>query len=82
MQWKASAVPPNLTRDLEAKIQSQKTEIHSLQRDLQSTQDSQNSWSEANLGLIQGICVDECVATSTSSVSRITEPTITQHKLG
>ena len=36
---KASAVPPNLTGDLEARIERQKTEIQSFQRDLQSTQD-------------------------------------------
>ena len=30
-------VPPNLARNLEAKIDSQKYEIHSLQKDLQTT---------------------------------------------
>ena len=43
-QMKASAVPPNLSRVLEAKTESQKYEIQSLRRDLQSTQDSLNSW--------------------------------------
>ena len=37
-----SGVPPNLTRDLEAKIENQKTEMQSDQRDLESTQDSLN----------------------------------------
>ena len=35
-----------------------------------------NSWDEVNLTSIEGVCVDESVATSTSSVSRITEPAI------
>ena len=76
LQMQESAVPPNLTRDLEAKIESQKHEIQSLQRKLQSTQGSLDSWDEVNLNSIQGVCVDESVATSTSSVSRITEPAI------
>ena len=71
-QMRASAA-----RDLEAKIESQKSEIQSLQRDLQSTQDSLNSWDEVNLNWIQGVCVDKTVGTSTSSVSRMTEPAIT-----
>ena len=70
MKLKASTVPPNLSRDLEAEIQSQKTEIQSLQRDLQSTQDSLNSWDEVNLNSIQGVYVDDSVATSTSSESQ------------
>ena len=37
---KASAMPPKLTRNLEAKIGSQKYEIPHLQRDLHTTQDS------------------------------------------
>ena len=41
-----SLVPPNLTRNLEAKIQSQKYEIQSLQKDLHTTQDSLNSWDQ------------------------------------
>ena len=44
--------------------------------DLQTTRDSLNSWDEVNLTSIQGVFVDERVATSTSSVSRITEPAI------
>ena len=35
-----------------------------------------NSWDEVKLNSIQGVFVDERVATSTSSVSRITEPAI------
>ena len=69
-------MPPTLTRDLEAKIESRKTQIRSLQRDLQSTQDSLNSWDEVSLTSIQGVCFDEGVATSPSSVSRVTEPAI------
>ena len=64
MQMKASVVPLALTRDFEATIESQKYEVPCLQRDLQTTQDS----------LFQGCFVDESVATSTSSVSRIPEP--------
>ena len=74
LQLKPSAVPPNLTKNLEAKIESHKTEIQSLHRDLQTTQDSLNSWDEVKLNSIQGVCVDESVATSTSSVSSTTEP--------
>ena len=76
MQMQASALSPNLTRDLEAKIESQKYEIQSLQRDVQTTQDSLNSWDEVNLNSIQGVCFDESVASSTSSVSRITDAAI------
>ena len=71
-QMKASAA-----RGLEAKIESQKSEIQRLQRDLQSAQDSLNSWDEVNLNWIEGVCVDETVGTSTSSVSGMTEPAIT-----
>ena len=76
MQLRASALPPNLTRNLEAKIAGQRYEIQTPQRDLQTTRDSLNSWDEVNLTSIQGVFVDERVATSTSSVSRITEPAI------
>ena len=48
-QLKASAVPPNLTRNLEAKIESQRFEISGLQRGLQTTQYSLNRWDETNL---------------------------------
>ena len=73
MQLKALAAPPSLTRNLEAKIESQRYEIQSLQRDLQTTQASLNSLNEVNLNSIQGVCVDETVAASTSSVSILTE---------
>ena len=77
MQMQASAVSPNPTRDLEAKIQSQKKyEIQSLPRDLQKTQDSLKSWDEVNLNSIEDVCVDDSVSTSTSGVSRSTEPLI------
>ena len=78
MQLKASATPPNLTRDLDARIERKKTESQSLQRHLHSTQDSLNCWDEVNLNSVQGVYVDVSVGTSTSSVSRITEPAITQ----
>ena len=57
-------------------IEIRKTEIKSRQRDSEATQDSLNNWDEVKLNSIQGVCVDESVATSTSSVSRITEPAI------
>ena len=76
MQERASAVPPNLTRDLEAKIESQKYDIQSLQKYQKTTQDSLNRSDEVNLNSIQGVCVEECVAASTSSESRITGPAI------
>ena len=75
-QLRASALTPNLTRNLGAKIEGQKYEIQTPQRDLQTTRDSLNSWDEVNLTSVQGDFVDERVATSTSSVSRITEPAI------
>ena len=77
IQLKASAVPPNLSGDLEAKSESQKIEIQSLQRYLTSTQGPLCSWDEVNLHSIQGVHVDDSVGTSTSSASRITEPAIT-----
>ena len=85
MQLQASAVPPDPTRasvtqDLragmhrqEAKIGSHKAEIQSLQRDLESAQDSLNNWG-VNLNSIRGVYVDDSFGTSISSVSRITEP--------
>ena len=66
MQLRASAVPLKLIRNLEAKTGSPKYEI---QRDPQTTQDSLNSWDEVNLTSIRGVCADESVTTSTSSVS-------------
>ena len=44
VQLQASAVPLDLTRDLEAEIESQKTEVQSLPRDSEPTQDSLNNW--------------------------------------
>ena len=76
IQMKASAMPPKLTRNLEAKIGSQKYEIQALQGDLQTTQDSLNCWDEVHLNSIQGVCVDRSVATPTSSVSKMTERAI------
>ena len=72
----ASAVPLNPTKDLEAKIVSQKYDIQRIQRNPQTTQNSLNSWDEVNFNSIQGVSVDESVASSKSSVSRITEPAI------
>ena len=54
------------------KVESQKTEIPSFQRDLQSTQFSLNSWDEVKLNSIYRVHVDDSVGTSTSCVSRIT----------
>ena len=71
-------MPPNITRNLEARFESQKYEIQSLPRDLRATQGSPSRWAEVTLNSIQGVCVDERVATSTSSVSRITEPAISR----
>ena len=81
-------MPPNPTRDSviqdvsfgmrrqEAKIESQKAEMKSLQRDSESTQDSLNKWDEVNLNSIEGVCIDNSIGTSISSVSRVTEPAI------
>ena len=62
--------PPNFARDLKAEIESQKTEIQSLQRDLESTQDSLNKWDEVNLNSLEDVYVDDSVGTSISSVSQ------------
>ena len=62
-QLKASAVPPNLTRNLEAKVESQKFEIQSLQRDLQTTLDP-----------IQGTCVDERVCHNVTMIQQNKTP--------
>ena len=43
----------------EAKIESQKAEMKSLQRDVEATQDSLNHWDEVNLNLIQGVYVEQ-----------------------
>ena len=67
MQMKASVVPLNLTIDLEANIESQNYKIQSLQIHPETKQDSLNSWKEVNLNSMQGVCVDESVASSTSS---------------
>ena len=81
-------MPPDSTRDSviqdvrfgmhrqEAKIESQKAEMKSLQRDSESTQDSLNKWDEVNLNSIEGVYVDDSIGTSMSSVSRVTEPAI------
>ena len=74
VQFNASVVPLNLTRKLEAKIGIQNYEIRGVQKIYKP--DSLNSWDEVNLNSIQGVCVDEGVATSISSVSRITESAI------
>ena len=44
----------NLTRNLEARIESPKYEVQSS-RDLQTTHDSPNSWDEVNLNSNQGV---------------------------
>ena len=67
MHLQLSVVPQNLNRNLEATIESQKYEIQILPRDLQTT---------LHFNSIQVVCVDESAATSTSSLSRITEPAI------
>ena len=46
---RASAVPPNITRNLEARFESQKYEIQSLPRDLRTTQVSPSRWAEVTL---------------------------------
>ena len=51
--------------------------------DLQTTQDSLNTWDAAILKSLQGVCVDESVATSTSLFNRITDQlAVTHHELG
>ena len=64
----------NLARNLEAKIVGQKHDSKSAKKGIQTIQDSLNSWDEVNPNSVQGVCVDESVATSTSSFSRMTEP--------
>ena len=45
-------------------------------------QNKLNSWDEVNVNSIQGVCADEHVETSTSSVSRITETAVTSPQAG
>ena len=52
-------VPPNLARDLEAKIESPKYEAQSVQRNPQTTQEP------VNFNSVQGVCVDDSVGIST-----------------
>ena len=61
---------------LNQRVKVIKYEIQGPQKDLQSKQDSRNSWDEVNLNSIHGVCVDERVATSTSSFRGMTEPGI------
>ena len=75
MQLRASAVPPTLNRNLEAKIESQKYELQSSERSTDNTGFT-DQWHEVNLISIQGVYVDDRVATSTSSVIMIPEPAI------
>ena len=56
MQLRASAVPPNLNRNLEAKIESQKYELQSSERSIDNTGFT-DQWHEVNLTSIQGVCV-------------------------
>ena len=77
MQWQASSVQPDPSQDFviqdmrsgmtrqEAKIESQKAEMKSLQRDVEATQDSLNHWDEVNLNLIQGVYVEQETETRT-----------------
>ena len=62
----------------EATIESQKTEIKSLQRDLESLHDSLNKWDDVNFNSIQDVYVDDSIDTSISSVSRVTETVISR----
>ena len=90
VQLQALAVPPDPTRgsviqDLrfemnrqEAKKESQKAVFFSLRKDVESTQDSLNYLDEFNLSSIQGVYVDDSIGTSITSVSRVTEPAISQ----
>ena len=78
MRMKASVVPPNLTRDLEAKIESPKTgEPEFSKRFAVNTGLSEQLGCSSTSISIRGVYVDESVGTSTSSVSRIREPAIT-----
>ena len=66
----------------EAKIESKQTEIQSLHRDLQSTQDSLNNWDEVNLNSVEGVYVDDRDGTSISSESRVAGPAISHFPKG
>ena len=70
LQMKASAMPPNLSRDIESAIESQKTEIQSPPRDPQSTQDSEQSeWGQPQFD-------SRCLCWWKCCVSRVTEAVI------
>ena len=60
----------------EAPIECQEAEVISLQSDSESTQDSLNKWDEVNRNSVRGVYVDNSFGTSTSPVSRVTEPAI------
>ena len=60
----------------EARIDFQKPDMKSLQRDLQTTQHSLNNWDEVNLNSFQGVYADGCIGTPISSASRIAETAI------
>ena len=66
---------PRMNRQ-EAKIESQKAGIESLQTDLKSTLGTLNNWDEVHLNSIQGVHVDDSIGTSLPSVSRVTEAAI------
>ena len=70
MQLKASFVPPILTIDLEAKIESPKTEIQSPK---EIYNQHRTLWP---VGMKSIFLFWDCVATSTSSVIRLTRPAI------
>ena len=61
MHMRASTLPPNLTRNLEARIESQTYEVRSLQRDQQTTQDSLHSWDEVKPHFVSScLCLWKC----------------------
>ena len=78
-------MPPNVTMILKQrlKVKSVRFKVfqeiyrqHRVQWVSTDSTGSLNKWDEINVTSIQGVSVDESVATSTSSVSRITERAI------
>ena len=76
MHLRASADPPDPTRDSVIQDLRLEMDCQEAKRDFQATQDSPNSWDEVNFNSIQGVYVDDSIGTSISSVSRVTEPAI------
>ena len=76
-QMKTSVVPPNLTRDLEVKIESQKNEIQSSKKSTDNTRFTEQL-DEVNLNSIQGIDEMKMLPHRHHPSAEFTEPAMSQ----